>query len=132
MHFSSTLTPLQPCSLGRHTMLRSNLRLAGVLVLILLFSRGGRSADERDADRRGADDKADKAPSQIAHIRLAGGLDEAPTAVDPLFGSSHENFKAKIDRIHKAQNDTAVGALYIHLDGLNVGWAKMDELRAAL
>lgn len=103
-------------------MPRSNLSLAGVVVLVLLFSGGG----------LGADEKADKAPSQIAHIRLAGNLDETPTAADPLLGTSSENFKSKIDRIHKAQNDATVGALYIHLDGLNVGWAKIDEIRSAL
>ena len=38
--------------------------------------------------------KTDKTSSnpQLAHIRLAGALDETPVAHDPLFGSSAENF----------------------------------------
>ncbi len=72
------------------------------------------------------------AEKTVAHIRLAGDLDEAPVAADPLFGGGGENFKAKLDRIHKARDDKSVHALIVHLDGLQIGWAKMEELRAAL
>jgi len=76
----------------------------------------------------GDDKKTDKAAAaaQIAHIRLAGSLDEAPVAADSLFGSSPENFKSKIDHILKAKNDKNVGALLIHVDGLQIGFAKME------
>jgi protease IV len=82
----------------------------------------------------GDDKKTDKAAAaaQIAHIRLAGSLDEAPVAADSLFGSSPENFKSKIDHILKAKNDKNVGALLIHVDGLQIGFAKMEELRRAI
>jgi protease-4 len=69
--------------------------------------------------------------TKVAHIRLAGGLDEAPVSDDPIFGGG-ENFKAKIDRIKKAQADKNIEALFIHVDTLSIGWAKVDELRAAL
>jgi protease-4 len=69
---------------------------------------------------------------QIAHIRLAGDLDETPVAADPLFGTSKENFRMKLERIKKAMNDKNVQGLFIHLDGLNIGYAKMDELRKAI
>jgi protease IV len=78
-----------------------------------------------------ADDKA-AAPKKVAHIRLHGELDEAPVAADPLFGISGENFTGTLGRIKKAQDDKNIQALYVHIDDLEIGWAKIDELRAAL
>jgi protease-4 len=77
------------------------------------------------------DGKTEK-PLQLAHIRLHGALDEAPVAPDPLFGSSAENFRSKIERIRKAQNDQNIQGLVIHLDGLSIGYAKMEELRKVI
>ena len=78
--------------------------------------------------------KGDKSKSipQIAHIRLAGALDETPVAADPLFGTSAENFKTKLDRIHKAATDKNVQGLLLHIDGLQIGYAKMEALRKAI
>ena len=82
---------------------------------------------------RAQEDKAAKtATPQIAHIRLAGALDETPTAPDPLFGTNAENFRSKLERIRKAQNDKNVEGLVIHIDGLSIGFAKMEELRRAI
>src|SRR5450631_1190062 len=74
---------------------------------------------------------ADDAPV-IAHIKLSGDLDEAPVASDPLFGGAAENFKSKLDRIHKAAKDDAVKALYLEIDGVSMGWGKLDELTRAV
>ena len=82
------------------------------------------------ASVRAAEDEP--APATIAHIKLSGGLDEGAPAVDPLFGNTAENFKAKIDRIKKAQKDASVKALYLQLDGLHVGWGKLDEMTRAI
>ena len=68
----------------------------------------------------------------VAHIKLSGSLDESPTSDEPLFGSAAENFKAKLDRIRKAKKDANVKALYLQLDGLSIGWGKLDELTRAL
>ncbi len=80
----------------------------------------------------GQDDVKKSAVPQVAHIRLAGALDEAPVAADPLFGSSPENFRMKLERIRKAQNDKNIQGLVLHLDGLQIGFAKMEELRQAI
>jgi protease IV len=80
-----------------------------------------------------AQDDVKTAPvPQIAHIRLAGALDEAPVAPDPLFGGSSENFRMKLERIRKAQSDKNIQGLVIHLDGLQIGFAKMEELRKVI
>src|SRR5262249_20186542 len=75
--------------------------------------------------------KTDKIP-QVAHIRLAGALEETPVAADPLFGGRAENFKTKLERIRKAMNDKNIEGLVLHFDGLRIGHAKMEELRRAI
>jgi protease-4 len=75
---------------------------------------------------------AEKAVANLAHIRLHGDLDETPVAADPIFGSSAENFKAKLDRIKKAKDDAAIQGLYLQIDGVQIGWGKLDELRRAI
>src|SRR5262245_10995282 len=81
------------------------------------------------ATRLGA---AEPAAPTVAHIRLAGDLDEAPAAEDPLFGHTGENLRAKLERIKKARDDKSVKALYLEIDGLAAGWGKLDELRRAV
>jgi len=68
----------------------------------------------------------------VAHIKLSGDMDELPTAVDPLFGTGGENFRMKLDRIKKARDAKEVQALYLQIDGLAIGWGKVDELRRAI
>jgi protease-4 len=75
---------------------------------------------------------ADREVVTLAHIRLAGDLDETPVAVDPLFGLGAENFKSKLDRIKKAKDDAAIQGLYLEIDDLEIGWGKMEELRHAV
>jgi protease IV len=68
----------------------------------------------------------------LAHIKLSGTLEETPVAPDPLFGGGAENFRSKLDRIRKAKDDSSVQGLYLEIDGLGVGWGKLDELRHAI
>src|SRR5947209_3722662 len=94
--------------------------------------------DKKEAARKEADKKPDGAAEKkevvktVAQIRLSGDLDETPPPADPLFGGLHENFKAKLDRFTKAQKDANVHALLLDLDGLQVGWGKLDELTRAV
>lgn len=97
-----------------------------VALAVLIGAAAGADLQAQDKS------KSDKPGSQLAHIRLAGSMDEAPVAVDPLFGSSSENFKAKLDRIARASKDANVAGLYVQLDNLQLGWAKLEELRGAL
>jgi protease-4 len=74
----------------------------------------------------------DEVPALVAHIKLTGSLDEAPVASDPLFGGGSENFKSKLDRLKKAAADKDVKAVFLEIDGLGVGWGKLDELTRAI
>ena len=76
--------------------------------------------------------RAAEAAPVVAHIKLSGDLDEAPVSDDPLFGGVAENFKSKLDRIHKAAKDDAVKALYLEIDGVSTGYGKLDELTRAV
>lgn len=105
------------------------LNIFGTVALVLgIVSLPLLSAEEKKLEP----EKKPPVEKKIAHIRLAGELDEAPVSADPLFGAGAENFKSKLDRIRKASNDDSVQALLIQLDGIRIGWAKMEEIRLAL
>jgi len=74
----------------------------------------------------------DKKVAKVAHIRLAGSLDETPIASDSIFGTIGENLKAKLDRIVKASKDDDIQAIFIQFDGIEGGWAKVEEIRRAI
>jgi protease IV len=75
--------------------------------------------------------RAANPPTNVAHIKLSGDLDEAPVTPDP-FGSSSENFKTKLDRIKKAKSDKSIQGLYLQINGVSLGWGKLDELTRVL
>ncbi|HJT79278.1 MAG TPA: signal peptide peptidase SppA [Gemmataceae bacterium] len=75
---------------------------------------------------------AERTTVTLAHIRLSGDLSEAPVVSDPLFGTTQENFKSKIDRIKKAKGDATVGGLLLQVENLQIGWGKVHELRQAV
>ncbi len=74
----------------------------------------------------------ESATATVAHIKLSGSLGEAPVAEDPLFGALSENFQKKLDRIKKAKTDSAVQGLFLQIEGVGVGWGKLEELRRAV
>lgn len=74
----------------------------------------------------------EKKVAKIAQIRLAGALDESPVSSDSLFGSPSENLKMKLDRIVKASKDADIQAIIINFDGIEGGWAKIEELRRVI
>lgn len=75
---------------------------------------------------------ADSSTVTLAHIRLHGDLSEAPTTEDPIFGTAAENFQSKLDRIRKAERDASINGLLLQIDGLEIGWGKLNELRQAI
>jgi protease-4 len=75
---------------------------------------------------------ADEPKAEIAHLKLSGDMEESPGNPEPLFGGGGENFRTKLDRIKKARKDANVKALYLEIDGVAVGWGKLDELSRAL
>src|SRR5689334_13206634 len=102
-----------------------------VAALCLLAVVLGASAEDPRPTNQARKSAPAKTP-KLAHFRLHGELDESPVLSDPLFGSVGENFKMKLDRIAKAIKDPDVQGLVIYLDGVEGGWAKVQELRRAM
>jgi protease-4 len=116
----------KPCSSPhlweKNMVLRRALWAAALAALALIaLSPTGRAADPET-----------KGLATVAHIKLSGDLDESPVADDPLFGTTAENFKTKLDRIKKAKDDATIQALYLQLNDLEIGWGKVDELCRAI
>ncbi|MFO0842188.1 MAG: signal peptide peptidase SppA [Gemmataceae bacterium] len=103
--------------------------LAGALTLALAPLA---AADEpKKADPPKAKEPQKKTVT-VAHIRLAGGMDEKAPNVDPLLGQLGETFKQKIDRLRKVASDKNIDALLLEVDGVSVGWGKLNELSRAV
>jgi protease-4 len=97
---------------------RFSLIVAALAALVLVAPPSARAADAKTVN--------------IAHIKLSGDLGEEPQSIDPFLGVGAENFRTKLDRIKKAKDAKDIQALYLQLDGLAVGWGKVDELRKAI
>jgi len=104
--------------------------LLAVFAAVLIVVPG--RAEDKKVEKKTEPKKVEKKTVSLAHIKLSGSLDEAPPSTDPLLGALSEHFKSKLDRIHKARNDANVHALYLQLDGLGIGWGKLDELSRAI
>jgi protease-4 len=76
--------------------------------------------------------RAEQTKATVAHIKLSGNPAEGAPSTDPLLGPLEHTFKDLLTRIRKAKNDPDVKALYLQLDGLGVGWGKLEELTRAL
>jgi protease-4 len=80
-----------------------------------------------------ADDKpAAKKIVKVAHIKLSGEMVEKPPTVDPLLGSIGETLQDRLDRIKKAGADKEISALLLEINGLAIGWGKLNELSQAI
>src|SRR5579883_1754560 len=94
------------------------------------FRKGGDKTDPKVEEKEKP--KGSVNAARVAHVKLAGSLDESPVAEDVLFGPPKENLKAKLDRIRKAAHDDKIKALYLELGDLECGYGKLNELRAAV
>src|SRR5262245_20055918 len=75
---------------------------------------------------------AERTVATLAHIKLSGDLEESPVVEDMLFGLGSASVQMKLDPIKKAKPASSVQGLLLELDGLSIGWGKLDELRRAI
>ncbi len=70
---------------------------------------------------------------KIAHFHLAGTLTERPQP-DPfgLAAGRTESLKGLLERLAKARKDQSVKAVVLTMEGMPIGTAQIEELRAAL
>jgi len=73
------------------------------------------------------------AVQRIAHMRLAGPIEERPSELQLFPGAERARcLRDLLGRIEAAREDASVAALMIELDGPEVGRAQVAELRQAL
>jgi len=119
---------------------RRSLLLAGAAALLLPLvhladtpaSKADTKADDKPAAKKPADKPAAKKALSVAHIKLSGDMDEKAPSVDPLLGQLGETFKGKIDRIKKVRTDSSVQALLLEINGVSVGFGKLNEIAQAI
>lgn len=66
-----------------------------------------------------------------AHIQLKGSLPEG-TQPPGLFGEVTETLASVLQRLKRVEDDQKIDGLVLHLDGPQLGWAKVNELRTAI
>src|SRR5258708_5366240 len=79
-----------------------------------------------------ADEGKEKKVAQVAHIHLSGDFEERAPAADPFGGAQGENFRTRLERLKKAAGDKEIKALLLEIDGLALGWGKVEELTRAI
>lgn len=91
-------------------------------------------ANKKEADKKKGAEKAE-APKpkkiSVAHLQIRGNLPEG-NAAPGLFGDVVETLDSVLRRLQKAADDSQVSAIVLHLENLNIGWAKVHELRSAI
>lgn len=108
-------------------------RLLASFVVALLAATAPLAAADQPAAKKEAKEKPAEAKAvSIAHIKLSGSMEEKPPLVDPLLGALGETFKTKIDRLRKARTDKDVAAVLLEINGVSVGWGKVNELTQAI
>lgn len=66
-----------------------------------------------------------------AEIKLSGSYPEQQQ-MPGLFGDLVENLSTCMDRMHQAAKDKSIKGVILHIDGLEIGWARLNELQTAI
>ncbi|MEJ7590263.1 MAG: signal peptide peptidase SppA [Planctomycetaceae bacterium] len=81
------------------------------------------AAELKSAERRKRTDWAE--------ITLSGSYPEHQQ-MPGLFGDLVESLPACMDRLHQAARDKSIKGVILHIDGLEIGWARLNELQSAI
>ncbi|MFM7059495.1 MAG: signal peptide peptidase SppA [Planctomycetota bacterium] len=88
---------------------------------------------DKPADKPAA--QAEKPPAKTrvdwAEITLKGSLPEA-AAAPGMFGSPPDSLPSILDRLSKAAADKAIHGVLLDIRSLDIGWARLHELRTAI
>ena len=66
-----------------------------------------------------------------AEIKLTGSYPEHQQ-MPGLFGDLVEGLSTCMDRLHQAARDKSIKGVILHIDGLEIGWARLNELQSAI
>jgi protease-4 len=73
-------------------------------------------------------------PGSVLLVDLSGSFVEAaePPLLARLLGDSRQSFTALLSDLRKAERDERIAGVLFRVRGLGIGWAKAQELRAAI
>ena len=72
-----------------------------------------------------------KTRSDWAEIRLTGSYPEHQQ-MPGLFGDLVEGLSTCMDRLHQAARDKSIKGVVLHIDGIEIGWARLNELQSSI
>jgi protease-4 len=81
------------------------------------------STKQKNAERRTRTDWAE--------IQLSGSYPEHQQ-MPGLFGDLVESLPACMDRLQQAARDKSIKGVILHIDGVEIGWARLNELHSAI
>lgn len=96
--------------------------------LCLLFVSVAYAADEKNEKKSKPSEENVVA---IAHVGLTEAIPEAPQPTGFL-GEQDDNMRAVLSRIAAAATDKKIAALYLEIDGAEIGWGQIYELRQGI
>ena len=103
---------------------------------ILLLTTSTTYADEAKSaeSKSAAAEKKDterKTRTDWAEIRLTGSYPEHQQ-MPGLFGDLVEGLSTCMDRLHYAARDKSIKGVILHIDGVEIGWARLNELQSSI
>ncbi len=81
------------------------------------------AAEQKNVERR--------TRSDWAEIQLSGSYPEHQQ-MPGLFGDLVEGLSACMDRLHQAARDKSIKGVILHIDGVEIGWARLNELQSSI
>lgn len=101
--------------------------LLTILILTLLPAAATSQADEKpDSAAKPKTTRAD-----WAEIKLTGSYPESQQ-MPGLFGELTEGLATCLDRLDQAARDKSLKGVLLHIDGVDIGWAKLNEIQTAI
>ncbi|MDA1231800.1 MAG: signal peptide peptidase SppA, partial [Planctomycetota bacterium] len=72
-----------------------------------------------------------KTRTDWAEIKLSGSYPEHQQ-MPGLFGDMVESLSTCMDRLHQAARDKSIKGVILHIDGVEIGWARLNELQTSI
>ncbi|MFO0975898.1 MAG: signal peptide peptidase SppA [Planctomycetaceae bacterium] len=110
------------------------LSLAFALSICSVVSLRAQEAAQKDDTPKTAakgDKPERKTRADWAEIELSGTYPEA-TQMPGLFGDLVESLPTCMDRIQQAARDKSIKGVVLHIKGVEIGWARLNELQSAI
>ncbi len=99
---------------------------------LLLLSVNGATADEGKAgDGKEKPAATKKIRADWARIKLGGSYPES-AQMPGLFGDLVEGLPTCLNRLQQAAKDKSIKGVLLQIDGLEIGWARLNELQVAI